>query len=682
MRSSLAVMSRLVARLGQSQRLAPLLYASIGGLAAGLGTVALVKSLDGTDRLLFNGVEPHLPFGRWSIVPIVALGGLLAGLVVRVLGHESRGHGVPDVMFAFEHGGGKMPWRVTLSGALATVATIGFGGSAGQEGPSVHIGAGVSSLVGSVLNLGQENRRLLVAVGAAGGISAVFNAPLTGSFFALEVVLRRFTVRNFSTVVLGAVLSNVVYRGIVGHESALRSPSYSLDSGWQVLTYVLLGVGTAIVAVAFVRGLYAVESATAKARLGVFAPAVGGALVGVLGVWHFTVIGTGTTEIASYLQSDSAARLLMLLVCLKLVATSLTLGSGGTGGVFMPSLFLGAAFGGAYGLAAASIVPGLAGPPGAYAVAGMAGVFAAAAAAPITSLLLAVEVSQDYGLIVPVMVVVVISTAVGQILMRETVYSEGLRRIGIDLSRERSFDQLEGVSVGSAYVPAAAQLSPSATLAEVRAEFERTGADILPVVEDRKVMGIISSRELLASLNMDSEEARARDMMSHPAVIARLDEAVQAAAIRMDQAEVRAVAVVDASGDFLGILDRAHVLGAYARAQPDSGDTERPLLRELGQPSGRFLRIRVRPGGRLANKAIRDVAFPEGSLIVGIRREGKMRVPRSSMIIRPGDQLVVLAEEDAAVELRRRGLTESSARRQPFVARLGSMVRGLDPRRR
>lgn len=680
-RPLIAGISQLSARLRQSQRLAPLLYASIGGLAAGLGTVALVKSLDGVTRVLFEGVAPHLPLGRWSIVPIVAIGGLLAGLTVRLLGHESRGHGVPDVMFAFEHGGGKMPWRVTLSGALATLATIGFGGSAGQEGPSVHIGAGVSSLVGSALNLGQENRRLLVAVGAAGGISAVFNAPLTGSFFALEVVLRRFTVRNFSTVVLGAVLANVVYRGILGNDTALRSPGYGLDSGWQVFTYAFLGIGTAIVAVAFVRGLYAVESVTTRAHLGVLGPAAGGALVGVLGVWHFAVIGTGTSEIAGYLQGDSAARLLLLLVCLKLVATSLTLGSGGTGGVFMPSLFLGAAFGGAYGLTAGSIVPGLAGPPGAYAVAGMAGVFAAAAAAPITSLLLAIEVSQDYGLVVPVMVVVVISTAVGQLLMHETVYSEGLRRIGIDPSREHAVDRLEGVEVRAAYVPAAALLRPAMTLAEVRAEFGRTGADILPVVESDRVVGMVSSRELLAVLGAGGTEARAGDIMSRPPVTARLDETVQAAAIRMDQAEVRAAAVVDTEGNFAGVLDRAHVLAAYARSRHDSGGEDLPLLRELGQPAGRFIRLRVRPASKLANTAIRDLAFPEGSLIVGVRREGKMRVPRSSMVIRPGDQLVILAEDDAALELRRRGLTEAGSRPR-LSTRLGSIVRNLDPRGR
>ena len=225
------------------QRLAPMLYASIGGLAAGVGTAVLVKGISLTNRG-FDEFGDGLPFGRWSLVAIVALGGFFAGAIVRFLGHESRGHGVPDVMYAFETTGGRMPWRVTLSGMLATMATIGTGGSAGQEGPAVHIGSGLAWLVGSGLRVGQENRRLLVAVGAAGGISAVFNAPLTGSFFALEVVVRRFNVRNFSAVVLGAVLANVVYRGIMGGESGLRSPAYSLDSGWEIFTFALLGVGT------------------------------------------------------------------------------------------------------------------------------------------------------------------------------------------------------------------------------------------------------------------------------------------------------------------------------------------------------------------------------------------------------------------------------------------------------
>ncbi|MCZ2111728.1 MAG: chloride channel protein [Dehalococcoidia bacterium] len=640
----------------QSQRLAPLLYASVGGLAAGVGTVALVKGLEYGHRAFFDGLGEMLPFGQWSLILIVALGGLLAGLIDRYLGHESRGHGVPDVMYAFEHAGGRMPWRVSLSGALATIATIGAGGSAGQEGPSVHIGAGLASLVGSGLRVGPEHRRLLVAVGAAGGISAVFNAPLTGSFFALEVVLRRFTIRNFSAVVLGAVLANVVYRGLLGDEAVLRSPAYSFDSGWEIITYAALGIGTALVALGFVRGLGLVETVREHLALPLVAPAIGGALVGLIGVWHSEIIGTGTEQIASYLNGETAARLLLLLVVLKVISTSLTLGSGGTGGVFMPSLFLGAAFGGAFGHAADRLVPGLSAAPGAYAVAGMAGVFAAAASAPITSLLLAFEVSRDYGLVVPLMVVVVISTAVGQLLMHETVYSEGLRKIGIDLSKERASDRLESISVGNACMPPAFVIPSGMLVDDVRAVFARLRADILPVSDGSKVVGMISARDLLsAGPDVAAHPQTAAHVMTRPAVTANEDETLQAAVLRMDEADVRALAVVGAGGELVGILERSHVLGAYASAAPPA-PTDAATLRQIEQPGGHFLRARVYRGGPLSGLAIRDLHFPEGSLIVSIRRARQTLVPRPSMVLQPGDQLVILAEEDARVELDRRHL--------------------------
>jgi CIC family chloride channel protein len=634
-------------------------YASIGGLAAGVGTAALVKGIEVANRS-FGWLDDVFPFGRWSLVLVVGLGGFIAGAIVRYLGNESRGHGVPDVMYAFETNAGRMPWRVTLSGLLATVATIGSGGSAGQEGPAVHIGSGLASLVGSGLRVGQENRRLLVAVGAAGGISAVFNAPLTGSFFALEVVLRRFNVRNFSAVVLGAVLANVIYRGLMGGEEGLRSPAYSLDSGWEIFTFALLGIGTAIVAVLFVRTLSAVESLAERVNKPLIVPAIGGALVGVIGVWHGQVIGTGTEEIASFLQGGSGVQLLLLLVALKVVASSLTLGSGGTGGVFMPSLFLGAALGGAFGSTVHHFVPG-ASPAGAYAVAGMAGVFAGAASAPITSLLLAFEVSQDYGLVVPLMVVVVISTAASQMLMRETIYSEGLRRIGIDIRKERATDRLEAISVGAAAHPAAFEVPHLMPIDEVNRVFSERGADILPVVDGRKVVGMISVRDLLkAPSTADSgTDMLARDVMARPAVTVRQSDTLHVAVLRMDEMDLRALAVVDDDGRIAGVLDRAAILAAYAGATTAEPDPAPAMLHAIAPSTGRFERARVRPGGPMDGKTLRELGFPEGSLIVSIRRGAQNLVPRSSTLLQPGDQVVILCEDEARDELIRRRILGS-----------------------
>jgi CIC family chloride channel protein len=650
--SRLAAGLRSLAR-GQGQ-IALLFFAAVGGVAAGLGTAGLVKGIDITDRILFDHVAGALPFGRFSIVPIVAAGALVAGLISYYLGRDSRGHGVPDVMYAFEHGGGRMTWRVTLSGALATIATIGAGGSAGQEGPSVHIGAGLSSLTGRVLGLGQEQRRLLIAVGAAGGISAVFNAPLTGSFFALEVVLRRFTVRNFSGVVLGAVLANAVYRGLLGNEQLLRSPAYDLRSASELPGYAVLGVLTAVVAVAFVRTLYMVEGVAANARWRFIATAIGGALVGVIGVWHGEVLGEGVQQTASFLRGDGGAQLLLVLLALKVLATSLTLGSGGTGGVFMPSLFLGAALGGAFGVGVDHLAPALSAPAGAYAVAGMAGVFAGAAAAPITALMLAVEVSQDYALILPLMVVVVLSVAVTQLLMRETIYSEGLKRIGIEVSSAGASERLAALTVESMMEPARCILSPEMTLDEARVAFARSQVDLAPVVElrDGKVAGMLSSRDLVTSITRPSgeQEPTVGDVMTQPAVVIRQEESVRAAAHLMERADIRALAVVDKAGGIVGIIGRGSVLASYTRA------TTPELLPATELQAADVIRVRVRPGGPLDGATLASLDFPAGSLVVSVRRRGTTFVPRGSLQLRAGDRLVVLAEPAARTELVGRGI--------------------------
>lgn len=652
--SALRALSR-----GQGQ-VALLFYAAVGGVAAGLGTAGLVKGIDGVDSLVFDHLAGGLPFGRWSIVPFVGIGALVAGLTSRYLGRGSVGHGVPDVIDALEHRGGQMTWRMTLSGAIATISTIGTGGSGGQEGPSVHVGAGLASLAGSVLGLGQEQRRLLIAVGAAGGISAVFNAPLTGSFFALEVVLRRFTLRNFSGVVLGAVLANAVYWALLGNEQALKSPSYNFDSLSELPGYAILGVLTAIVAVAFVKALYLVDGISRLAPPRYIATAIGGLLVGVIGVWHPEVLGEGAQYSASFLRGDGGGQLLILLVGLKVLATSLSLGSGGTGGVFMPSLFIGASLGGAYGLGLGHLVPSLSAPSGAYAVGGMAGVFGGAAAAPITALMLAVEVSQDYALILPLMVVVVISIAITQLLMRETIYSRALDRIGVKFTSAGANERLATLRVDGVMEPTRCVLSPEMTLDEARLAFTRSQVDLAPVVavRDGAVVGMLSSRDLVTSITQSTSgvEPIVGDVMSQPAVVISGDASVRDAATRMEQADVRALAVVNDAGQLVGVVGRGHVLTSYTRAATPE------LLRGSDVlQSAVMLHVNVTPGSVLAGATLSSLHFPSGSLVVSVTHHGATYVPHGALTLESGDRIVILAEPAAQVELAHRGLIPSSS---------------------
>jgi CBS domain-containing protein len=321
----------------------------------------------------------------------------------------------------------------------------------------------------------------------------------------------------------------------------------------------------------------------------------------------------------------------------------------------MPSLFLGAALGGAFGVGVDHLSPALSAPAGAYAVAGMAGVFAGAAAAPITALMLAVEVSQDYALVLPVMVVVVLSVAVTQLLMRETIYSEGLKRIGIEVTSSGAIDRLAGLKVDGVMEPTRCVLNPEMTLDEARVAFARSEVDLAPVVSvrDGAVVGMLSSRDLVTSIArpVEGDEPTVGEVMSQPAVVITPDASVRDAAARMEQTDVRALAVVNAVGQLVGVIGRGSVLSSYTRATaPEllAGD-------EVLQ-SASALRVRVRPGSSLDGATLASLEFPAGSLVVSVRRRGHTFVPRGSLRLEGGDRLVMLAEPAARAELVRRGV--------------------------
>ena len=278
----------------------------------------------------------------------------------------------------------------------------------------------------------------MVAGGAAGGIAATFNAPIAGVFFALEVILRRFNVRNFTLVVVSAVIANMIAIGVLGDEPGIAIPQvYELESAIEIGLYALLGLAAAFVGIFWVRILYLVEdifellptSSYAKPVIAMFA-------LGALGFWHDELFGTGIGAIEAATAGEIATRTLAVLLVVKPLGTSLTLGGGVSGGVFAPSLFIGAILGVLFGAAFVELAPDSVAPSGAYAVVGMAAVFAAAARAPITSLFIVFELTRDYSLIFPLMTAVAVATAFAQIITRDTIYSIKLLRIGVDVREE------------------------------------------------------------------------------------------------------------------------------------------------------------------------------------------------------------------------------------------------------
>jgi CIC family chloride channel protein len=370
-------------------------------------------------------------FGPANMVLLPALGGLLVGPLIQRFAREARGHGVPEVMTALASRGGRIRTRVAAVKILASSLTIGFGGAAGREGPMVQIGATLGSMVGQLARLKASQIRTLVACGAAGGIAATFNAPIGGAIFALEVLMGRMHA-DFLLVLLTSLTACMVARSFLGNHPAFTAPAYDLVSPGELPLYFLMGVGMGLAAVAYVRSLYRAEDWFGAWRFpDSLKPAVGGLAVGLVLRFFPEVYGSGLPAVESALWVRFPWELLGMLLLAEMVANCLTLGSGGSGGVFAPGLYMGAMAGGLFGTFVHAAAPAWTAGSGAYAMVGMGAFFAAAAKAPTTALLILFELTNDYRIMLPLMAATVAAVYVSHWLLPHSIYTLKLSRRGI-----------------------------------------------------------------------------------------------------------------------------------------------------------------------------------------------------------------------------------------------------------
>ncbi len=367
------------------------------GAGAGLGAVAFRYMILGF-TYAFTGhrdysaaghaSNPLLPgLGIWFVVLAPVVGGLIYGPLVSRFAPEARGHGVPEVMLAVNRLGGRMRPQVPIVKSLASALCIGSGGSVGREGPIVQIGSALGSVLGQLVRVSESQLRLLVACGAAAGISATFNAPIAGVFFALELILRNFDTESFGFVVLSSVTADAIGRAAFGSHPFLTLPGFTFTSPLELVLYAGLGVLAVGVGLTFIRVLYAGEDLADRLWRGPswLRPAAGGILLGLLLLAVPQMYGVGYPVLEHAVGGHYVILALLGLLAAKILATSLTMWIGGSGGVFAPSLFMGAMLGSAYGAVAHQLLPGLAAAAGAYGLVGMGAVFAATARAPITA---------------------------------------------------------------------------------------------------------------------------------------------------------------------------------------------------------------------------------------------------------------------------------------------------------
>ncbi len=409
-----------------------IILAIVIGVLTGFGSVGFIVVLHALADFARDDVASALEiFGSANLVLLPAIGGLLAGPLISRFAPEAKGHGVPEVMTALATRGGRIRKRVVTVKVMASSMTIGFGGAAGREGPMVQIGSAIGSAIGQWARVSTKHVRTLVACGAAGGVAATFNAPIAGAIFSMEVLMGRIHT-DFLLVLLTSLSSCMVARHFLGNYPAFYPWAYELQGPSELPLYFLMGIVAGLAAIVYVRLLYRSEDLFQSWKFPEYLkPAVGGLLVGLVLRFYPEVYGTGFPAIESALAVRFPWALLVGLLFAEIVANCATLGSGGSGGVFAPSLYMGAMLGGAYGTLVHTLFPETTGGSGAYAMVGMAAFFAAAAKAPTTSILILFEMTNDYRIMLPLMAATVASVYISHWRLPHSIYTLKLHNRGI-----------------------------------------------------------------------------------------------------------------------------------------------------------------------------------------------------------------------------------------------------------
>ncbi len=565
-----------------------LLLSLVVGVGAGFGAVGfrylikwLTELLSGFADYSAHGhaANPHVPgLGRWFVLLAPVVAGLLYGPLVYRFAREARGHGVPEVMLAVARSGGRIRPRVAVVKALASALCIGGGGSVGREGPIVQIGSALGSTLAQLCKLDERRIRLLVACGAAGGIAATFNAPLAGVFFAMELILRRWETQAFGMVVLSSVTSSIIGRAILGDSPFLRLPAFHVQHVVQYPLFAALGLLAGLIGVGFSRVLYGIEDFCDWAWRGPewLRPAVGGLLLGGLLLVLPEMYGVGYPVLGRAVSGGYAMTFLLALLIGKMLACSLTIGIGGSGGVFAPSLFCGAMVGAFFGDVVHAAAPQIGGSVGAYALVGMGAVFAGAARAPITAVVIMFELTGEYTIILPLMLAIVLAAGVSHLVARDTVYTRKLLRRGIDID-EPADSALRSTPVTSVMVPAPLGVSVSDSLMAAAERFAVGRDTALPVADGTgRYLGTLAAHDVMDAL----AAGEATDITALTRGIDPLPaDATIGQVLKLLDQSAGGVPIADDAGAIIGWVRHRDVLSAVIapEAQP-SRSPNQPLV--------------------------------------------------------------------------------------------------------
>lgn len=533
----------------------------------------------------FESAEMLRGFVPWLLVVVPAVGGLLSGIIVFRFAPEAEGHGTDAALRAYHENRGIIHWRVPLVKTVASILTLGTGGSGGREGPIAQIGAGFGSLLASRLGLSARERRILLAAGMGAGVAAIFRAPLAGALFAAEIHYREAEFE--SEVIIPSALASIIGYCTFGLAYGYRPlfttpPGFGFGNFAELVPYTVLAVAVAFGAWLFVRVFYGTRdlfSASPIPRS--IRPMIGGAATGALALALWTVfdspevlsvMGFGYGALQGALDGVIPAAEILLIVALgKMVATGLTIGSGGSSGVFGPSMVIGGAIGGAVGLALSGWFPTLVPHPGAYVIVGMAGFFAGAANTPISTIIMVSEMTRNYDLLLPALWV----TTIAFVLLRNTsLYENQLPSIRNSPAHRGDFfhDVLAGITVGDVVRDGQEVVTfpATASLGEILHRVDRTHQNYFPVLnEDGEMIRIFSLNDVRPYFyaEMEWEQLKASDLGTDEVVTVSGRDSLSRAIRRLTERNIDAIPVVavDAPRRVVGLLRRKELVDAYHR---------------------------------------------------------------------------------------------------------------------
>jgi CIC family chloride channel protein len=642
-------------RIGRTPRLVVL--TALVGVGAGLGAVILIAAIEWVGTAT-DWIITHLDAGRAGILLVIPAGIWLAWRLITWLAPEVAGHGVPQVIAAITVRGGYIRSRVMGLKVVATALTIGAGGSAGREGSIAQIGSAIGSWLARVFQLGENDTIVLVAAGAGAGISATFNAPIAGMFFAMEVILRDFSLRHVHTIIIASVAGAVVAHSAIGAELTFSVRGYALEDPRLLLLYGILGLVTVAAAWLY---LVALDwfAATPDRLPGWTRPVLAGLLVAILGLFHGEILGTGQVFVGEVLRNQVrfAWWTLAIMAVMKAIATAATLGGKGAGGIFMPSLFIGATTGSSFALLVDPLWNLSVIRPGSFALVGMAATFSAVARAPLTSILIVFEVTGDYGLVLPLMVATAISTILAGRVRPESAYSAPLARMGIHAGQAGVTDLLDTVRVGDVVTGQPVTVGPEDSLGMVLGVMQRHRFHGVPVVADGKLVGIIAESDINRAGGPSDQVSAGEAMTPNPATVNR-DTPVSEALERMAALGIGRLPIVDdpERTHLVGMFMRESVITAYHRAlgaRSRAGHLPERLKVRTGE-GAEFFEFQIPPGSLADGRPVSEIPWPEGCLVVSIHRGTSLLVPTGQTQLRAGDAITAFGSEDARDRLTER----------------------------